>query len=451
MKVNGIGSVGAGPGTAMVDRIMEAEAVPVEAAKQRKERVVAQKNEFSSLGGMLDELGGLAGKMQLPSGFNTFKFESSHPDILDGVISGPVAPGSFEMEVRGLAQADKHLDFGFPDVDKTDVGFGFMSIARGDGPPLDVVLDPGSTLRDAVDKINAAGAGVRAQIVNTGMSEDPFKLLVSSVETGEAARIEIDTDTSFLDFKNIKAGRDLDVMFEDVAVSRAKNSLEDLVEGVKMTAKRAEPGTRVQVNVTHDVDKTLDNVKAFTEKYNQVLRSVNGQYQVDAEGKAGSLAGDGAVRSLQRTLQGALQSAKPTGKFGSLGEIGVKTNAKTGEIEVDEQKLKAALASDYEGVAAVFTQTEAGEGLAAKLASAVKTLKDPMHGVVSNRLKGLDQSIKQQDKQIERQTERLAERREHVERQMANLDAKLNGMQQQGDFIQSRLAPPAQAQGGGNG
>lgn len=453
MRINGTGpgagSLGGVDTNSMVDRIMEAERIPVEQVKARKGRTTAEKNEYGKLAGMLDALGGAANGLRLPAGFTKMAVESSHPDIIDGLVDGPAAPGSYELEVRGLAQADKHLDFGFPDRDKTPVGFGYMEIERADGHPMEVAVPPGSTLNDVVDKINGSGAGVRASVVNTGFPEDPFKLLVTSEKTGEAAKVNIDADTTFLDFKNIKEGRNLDVLFEDVAVTREDNKLNDLLSGVKLNAKRSEPGTRVQVNVTHDVDKTTDGIKDFVDKYNQVAKFANQQYQLDpATQRGGQLMGDSNLRTVMRNLQTQISQGLPAAdgqKYRSLAEVGITTNAKTGELQVDETKLKGALASDYEGVAKLFTASESGQGVAARLSDAVKSLKDPVAGAVPSRIRALDNIIKQQDQQIERQNRRLEQREEGLRRQFSALQGKVQTLDAQGMYMQARFGGEAEA------
>jgi flagellar hook-associated protein 2 len=474
MRINGNGSGNAGPlgpaqpgspqgaaGTAAdaaVERVLQVERAPVNALSRAKERAVAEKNEYTSLTGLMNDLAGAATAMRLPSGFNKLSVESSHPDILDGVVSGAAKPGTWELEIEGLAQSDRHLDAGFPDPDKTAVGFGWMGIELGD-KTIDVDVDPGSTLRDVADRINATESGVTAMIVNTGAKDDPFRLLVSSQETGEAARISIDTDTTFLDFGNVKTGRDLAAKFEDVAVSRTNNKLHDLIDGVKLDAKRAEPGTKVTVNIANDVDATTANIREFTEKYNQIAGFLNQQYQVDpSTGRAGSLSGDGNLRSMMRTLQaqiaapasasGAAVGSPSAAKVRSLAEVGITTDPKTGQLNLDEAKLKGALAADYDGVAALFTSTDEGPGVAARLSDAIRRFQDPTNGPLKLRAQGLDRQIREQDRQIERQTERLAEREAAVRRQMSALNQRLAVMEGQGQYVSARLGG---AQGSGQG
>ena len=58
--------------------------------------------------------------------FYKLKVDSSHPDILEGAITGFAALGTYEFEVRGMARTEKELAFGFPDKDQTPVGLSAM-------------------------------------------------------------------------------------------------------------------------------------------------------------------------------------------------------------------------------------------------------------------------------------------------------------------------------------
>jgi flagellar hook-associated protein 2 len=265
MKVGKSGQ-GVGPmdsNRSMVDDIMEAQRAPIDRTERLRDRTIEEKNDYASLGNLLSELKGTVGDLATPSKFNRFKADSSHPDILDASVVGAVTAGNFEFEVRGLAEADKHLAFGFPDINETPVGFGYMAIEKENGDLIDVDIEPGSTLQDVARSINDKSKDFRAQIVNTGFAEDPFRLMVASTKTGEAASIHIDEDTTFLDFKNIKKGRNLDVMFDDVQVTGAENKLDKLLDGLSIDLKRAEPGTKVTLNVKPDIDASAASIPDF--------------------------------------------------------------------------------------------------------------------------------------------------------------------------------------------
>ncbi len=434
-----------------VDKLIEVEKMPVEQAKKRREKVVSEKKEVEKLQGLIAGLDSAANGLKGKTDFYHLKVESSHPDILEGMIKGPANIGSYEFEVRGLAKTDKQLAYGFPDKDKTQVGFGYLLVERDDKEPVEVVVNPGATLQDVAEKINQADAGVRAMVINTGFDPDPYRLLVVSEKTGKEAKIHIDEDTTFLEFKNQVTGKNLDVLFEDVPVTSKDNALDELVENISFRVKRSEPGTRVQVNVVYDMDATVTGIKTFVDKYNEIIKFASEQSKNPNDGQPGLLSGDGSVKQIARGLQQAIfPGGEATGKFRSLADIGITTNPKSGELQMDDAKVRAALTEDYESVAALFVRTNNGAGLGDRVADRIKSFRDPASGVLKARLRGLEGIITNQDKEIERRERQLVEKEDQIKRRFSALESQMSGLQAQGNYLAQRFGGGnQQPQGGG--
>ncbi|MCX6105767.1 MAG: flagellar filament capping protein FliD [Proteobacteria bacterium] len=432
-----------------VDKLIEVEKIPIQQAKQRKEKVVAEKKEVDKLQKMIADLDKAASGIRGKTDFYHLKVESSHPDIIEGVIKGPAALGSYEFEVRGMARTDKKLAFGFPDKDKTEVGFGYLSIEREDKEPVDVVIEPGSTLEKVAQQINDSESGVRAMVINTGFKPEPYRLLVVSEKSGKEATVHIDEDTTFLEFKNQVTGRNLDVLFEDVPVTADENNLNELLENVSFHVKRAEPGTRVQVSVVNDLDATVGGIKGFVEKYNEIVKFSNEQSKDPKQEQPGPLAGDASVRQVMRSLQtGMFPGGAPPGKFQNLSDIGISTNPKTGELNMDESKVRAALTDNYDSVANLFIRSKFGDGVAERITQKIKELRDPGSGVLRSKMRGLDTIIETQDKAIANKERQLGEKEEAIKRRFSSLESQMNNLQAQGQFLAQRLGS-GQSQGGG--
>jgi flagellar hook-associated protein 2 len=426
----------------IVEGLIEVEKIPIENAKKRRESVDTERTEFKKLIDMVNGLDTALNKIKTKTDFYKMKVESSHPDILDGTVSGFSPPGSYEFEVRGLAKSEKELAYGFPDKDQTPVGFGYMVIEREGEEDLDITVEPGSTLQDVAQAINETDGGVKAMVINTKYMPDPYRLLVISEKSGKESKIRIDEDTTFLEFKEQVVGRNLDVLFEDVPVTDETNNLKELVDGVVFNVKRSEPGTRVQVQINFDIDVTLESIYGFVEKYNEISKFINSQFQVDAKtGRAGILAGDGTIKTVMRNLRSAM--ADPiysAGKYRSLADIGITTNPKTGELDFAEAKVKAALTDDYEAVAKVFIRGKDAVGVAARLADQVKALRDAQNGILKSRTRALDNIIKDQDQGIQRKEQAAARKADSIKRRFTSLESTLSGMKAQGDFLAQRFA-----------
>ena len=436
----------------LVEQLVEVEKQPIIMAKKRKEKVVSEKKEFEKLQGLVNDFDKTVGGLKTKSDFNKLKIDSSHPDIIDGVVSKDALVGAYEFEVRGLARADKELAIGFPDKDKTEVGFGFIMVERKDkGDEVELSIDPGSTLQDVARKINEAELGVKAMVINTKYTPDSYRLLVVSEQSGEEARILIDPDTTFLEFKEQVVGTNLDVLFEDVPVTNTENKLDELLEGVVFNIKRSEPGTRVSVNIVHDLDKTIEGIKAFIDKYNSISTYIHDQYLIDPDTKKakGLLAADGSVKQIMRTLQGALQNSVQQSKFNNLADIGITTDPKTGNLKMDEAKVRSSLAENYDEVAKLFVRDKEGKGLAESMAQVIRGFRDPGAGVLRSRLRGLDTIIQNQDKDIESRERTLESKEASIRRRFSALEGQMANLQSQGSFLSQRFGGGNSPQGGG--
>lgn len=425
----------------MVDQLVEAAGIPVETAKKRKEEVIKEKEEFENLRSKLNELDGTLNTLKSRYDFYKYKLDSSHPDIIDGTVGSEGVLGTYEFEVRSMARTEKELAYGFPDKNDTPVGFGFMLIEREDREPAEIIIEPNSTLNDVVNSINDSDAGVRAIIINTKYKPDPYRLLVISEESGKESKIYLDPDTTFLEFKEQVSGRNLDVLFEDVPVTDNDNSLEDLISGVNLQVKRSEPGTRVQVSILHDIEATVENIKGFVDKYNEVASYINSQFQKDPQtGQYGLLSGEQSIKLVMRQLQSALsRTQKFDNKFQTLAQIGITTEPKTGSLQLDDAKLNQALTDDYDSVANLFIRTKSGVGMADVVADRLKSFRDPRNGAIQTRIKGLQNIIDNQDKDIERRERLLQQKEQSIRQRFSNLGGRLAELKSQGDFLSAKL------------
>jgi flagellar hook-associated protein 2 len=441
MRVN----TGSGIDPKMVEKLIEAERLPIKRVEERKSAVVEEQKAYKELGTLVSELGTSLGGLRNRMDFVKLKLESSHPDIIDGTVEGVAVPGSYEVEVRQMAKNQKLLAEAFPDDDETPVGFGFMTIELDDGTVFDVDVDPSqATLKDVVRQINELGAGAKAMVLNTKENlEDPdadtFRLLVISEKSGKQARITIDPDTTYLEFKEQVTGKNLEVLFEDVPVFDEDNTLESLMPGLTLTAKRAEPGTKVSVKIDYDVDKSVELVKKFVENYNKVNSFVDKQFQIDAKTqKAGILSKDNTLRSLRGTLQSAIRY-RSVGKYANITDVGISSDPKTGDLKIDDTKLKKALSDDYNAVAQLFSQTPAGLGVATVLSDTVRGIQNSQTGYLGSKDREYKRILENFDKDIERKERMVSQRADGLRRKFAALEQLVTGMQAQGQAMQARL------------
>lgn len=241
--------------------------------------------------------------------------------------------------------------------DSVSDGFSIVNNKTGDQNKINL----------SVDTSGAAGAASKTLLEN---------LKLGKVENGTiGAPLSFTTSgtTSSLEAQGTNAKVKIDGRTYD---NLQENKLK--VNGVTYTFKKPTPtGTAATVNVTQDQDKLVDNVKKFVEEYNALLDELvklygekrNKDYGVltksqeegmskeqvekwNAKAKEGLLHRDDYVRSLISDLRDAVinrvQSAP--GRYSTMSSIGITAKDQTGHLQLDETKLKNAIAAEPDAV-----------------------------------------------------------------------------------------------------
>jgi flagellar hook-associated protein 2 len=97
-----------------------------------------------------------------------------------------VKPQSFNINVNKLAQNDVYESKGFANNDtviNTSGSDKTLTIGVGD-VTSSITLKSGATLNDLKDTINNANIGITASIINTGIGDNPYKLILKADDTG---------------------------------------------------------------------------------------------------------------------------------------------------------------------------------------------------------------------------------------------------------------------------
>jgi flagellar hook-associated protein 2 len=442
-------NTGSGIDPGLVNKLIELERQPIKQLENRKKTVEEDRKGFRDFAQLVSTLGTSLNSLRNPSEFRKLKLESSNPDLVEGTVDNAALPGNYEIEIRHLAKTQKLLTEGFPDKDSTPVGFGYMTIELDDGKTFDIDVDPdASTLQDVAKQINEMSAGCKAIVLNTKETlQDPeadsFRLLVISEKSGKAGKVYIDPDTTYLEFKEQMSGRNLEMLFEDVMVFDEDNTVEGLIPGLVINAKRAEPGTKVTLKIDFDAEKTFESINNFVEAYNSVSDFIDKQFQINPQtNKAGSLSKDSTLKQLQRNLQSALQY-QGNGKFRTLSQIGITSDPKSGTLKIDAAKVKQALAEDYDGVAELFVQTERGAGFGTRMSDAVRNAQNQQTGVLGSKDREYKRTLESFDDDIVRKERAASQRAEGIKRKFAALEGLINGMNSQGQAIAARLGVPS--------
>lgn len=327
-----------------------------------------------------------------------------------------------------------------------------------------VEFEAEDTLTDVVTKINSAGIGVRASLVNDGTGSTPFHLSLNADTAGLEGRFLIDTDGFDLGLQTLEAGQNARLFFgssdpaKGILLTSSQNSFEGVLQDVTIQAHQvsADP---VTLSISSDSTELETGIQGFIDAFNQLVDRVDfhTRYNQETE-ERGVLLGDSAALSARAQLFAIINSPgqNVTGTFSHLAEVGV-TVGSGGELELDAERLRSAIAEDPEGVKDLFVAREVDSaaggkqvlpggvtvhdplaketfsslGVVARLEEFAKGYINSVDGVLTLRNRALDSQINLQEERIEAFNVRMESRRLILQRQFIAMERAIGQLQSQ--------------------
>ncbi|HEF8102404.1 TPA: flagellar filament capping protein FliD [Campylobacter jejuni] len=268
---------------------------------------------------------------------------SDNPPASLTVNSG-VALQSMNINVTQLAQKDVYQskglanDGGFVNANLTGTtDLTFFS----NGKEYTVRVDKNTTYRDLADKINEASGGeIVAKIVNTGEKGTPYRLTLTSKETGEDSAIsfyagkkdsngkytsdseaetifknlgwELDTTSSIDPAKDkkgygikdaslhIQTAQNAEFTLDGIKMFRSSNTVTDLGVGMTLTLNKT---GEINFDVQQDFEGVTKAMQDLVDAYNDLVTNLNAATDYNSEtGTKGTLQGISEVNSIRSSI-----------------------------------------------------------------------------------------------------------------------------------------------------
>jgi flagellar hook-associated protein 2 len=349
----------------------------------------------------------------------------------------------------------------------TAAGTGVANVINGSFERT-VAIATTDTLQQVMDKINSSKSGVTATIVRDGSGAAPFRLSLTSTQSGTAGRYIIDTGTFDLGAAALDKGRDARAFFgssdaaSGVAVTSSTNTIDNILAGVKIDLKSVS-STPVNLTIATDTSGIEKSIQTFITTFNTAIDRIENQTRYDAESNRRSpLLGDGTVLELRAQLFSTVQGRNrgATGGFGALAEIGISIGT-GGRLTMDSTKLRDSLASDPAGVESLFTarvavddsridlgggvsvrNTNSGSnfstlGVIPQLEQLAKRYVDGTSAVLTGRQNQLRSQTELLNARITSMDSRLADRRQILQSKFIAMEKAIGSMQSQQSAVSS--------------
>ena len=365
-----------------------------------------------------------------------------------------VTTGAFASSAAPVGEGTLTIELGSWAGEPTPTGF----TAKAGATPVTVTIGPEDTTLEKVrDKINAAGAGVTASIVNdasgarlslrsrdTG-AENAFRISASeTADDGNAA-----TGLSALAFDATAAGAatrnetavNAQATINGIAVTSASNTLVNVADGLTLTLKKV---TTADVAVTVGVDDAAvgDAMDKFVGAYNDLVKYIREQTKYDAATKtAGTLQGDRTALGLQSQLRGVInQESSASATFTVMSDIGLTVQG-DGTLALNKTKFASALGNraELKKVLATDGATTAASGFMDRFRDLGTALLDT-DGSFESRTKSLEAIIARNEKSQDDLEVRLAATQARLEKQYQALDKQMSKLNGTSSYVSAQLA-----------
>ena len=435
----------------LVAQLVAAERTPVESRLTRQASDVATRlSALGALKGAISSFQGALEPLRTEAAFHARTAVSADDSILTATAGSAATAGSYDIEVRQLAKPEQLVSTAFGSGAGTAIGSGTLTLTVG-GESFSVAIgSSANTLADIRDAINAAtdNPGLSATLV---YGVDGAQLVLTSEATGVENTISVSAsggdgglaqltygagDTSH--YTERQAAQDAIIVVSGVEHHSAGNVVDAAIDGVTLSLKEANAGATIALTVASDQNAVLANIRRYVSAYNDMEATLRALGRYDAaSAQGGPMLGDWLLNGVRNAMvRGATDSVASAGAvYSSLAAIGITTGS-DGKLQIDSERLEAALQSSPAAVAALFG---ADDGIAARLDDKIEELL-ASDGSIAARSDNLADAQEQIDAASRRLDERMATVEQRYLAQFTALDSLMAQMNSTSNYLTQQLA-----------
>lgn len=373
----------------LVTQLMAAEQQPITALATKEAKYQSQLTAYGSLKGALSTFQSSVAALSSPAKFTAVSATITDTTLATVTASASAMSGRYSMNITQLAQSQKLQSSSAFAATSTTIGNGTLSISFGtystdlsgftinpDKTTKTITIGSNqSSLSGVRDAINAANAGISANIISDGTSSN--RLVITSTDSGAANALKItvaDSDSSNTNNAGLSqlaydgtslstshmtqsAGmepKDALLTIDGISIKKPSNTIADAIAG--MTVNLLKTGT-TNLTVKQDTASIQSAVQTFVTAYNTLNTTITTLSQYDITNKkAATLTGDSTLNSLKSQLRNVFNTPLSTagGQLSVLSDAGI-TFQKNGTLALDTAKLSTVLNDTTKDVSTLFS------------------------------------------------------------------------------------------------
>lgn len=429
-----ISSAGIGSGldvAKIVEQMVALEKSPLAKLEVKAEGIQTQISTYGEIKSLTSKLGDIVSKLTRDSAWNGVTISSSNSTIT-GTMTGIAAPGTYNIKVTQLAQAQTTVIGGAGAValakDETMGASGNIKLKMG-AVEKEISVSSSDTLTKIATKINEAEMGIQASVVTDVDGKE--RLMLRSKETGTDKSFSVDISTlSKLGQSQTQAAANAKVELNGVELESSTNTFASTIPGMSFTVSEVTTNAAT-ITVKADTETMKKNIQEFVDAYNELNELLAKSTKYTEETKtAGVLQGDSATVSLQNSLRMLTQGISGSkGAFTRLADIGIQMQ-QGGKLSVDTSKLDKGLA-DLESLKGLFANKADSLGQGGGIAVNFKSFTDKLlafDGTLNTKTDSLERTLKSNSAEQEKVNKRAQTLETRLYQQYSALDVKMSSL-----------------------
>lgn len=468
----------------MVEKLMEAERMPLVRLQQQQETLTWKRDAFRDVNSKLLSLDKMMLDMKYSTTYKPKSAVSSQDKAVTATAKSSASNGSYDVSVSKLAT--NAMNIGQAELDanvKLEEGTFTFSTYNADGKEIthEVEVEDGDSLQTVLKKIGEASDGVVRGFYDASSKQVVLETTRTGVYNPNEGGNEIvfDADnTLFSETFGMDPGAETkaeNAKFtynNGLEISSRDNHYE--INGINLEFHNVTDGN-ARISVSTDVDSSFDKIKEFVEAYNEAIELMNGSQmeekyrdykpltkeqkaemsekeieQWEEKAKSGILRGESAVRDGMFSLRQSMQSHVATdGAYQLLSQVGISTTKNYldgGKLEIDEEKLKTALRENPDDVYKLFSNDtkDGSRGLINRFDDALDQTRAQIERQAGKSTHTLDNyAIGKQMKEVNERISVFEKRMEQVEQkywnQFTQMEKAISNLNQQADYLYSQF------------
>ncbi|ANE33908.1 flagellar filament cap protein [Campylobacter hyointestinalis subsp. lawsonii CCUG 27631] len=347
-------------------------------------------------------------------------------------VANGVNAGNMSIKVNQLATKDSYQSKTFSMSNSpvlTGVDSASFNISIGD-KTYTIEADKSTSLDDIAKQINEKTEGkINAKVLNVG-GDNPYRLVLSSSETGKKNEIkfslyegnddskkstEKDNSKKLLQalFNNItensgsvsfqdksitlSKASDAKFNFNGIEITRSTNTIKDLQLGVTINLNKVDKSDEyTNFNITQDTETVTKSIQDMITSYNSLVNNLQVATSYNTETKAsGTFQGVSEIINIKTSLNKIINGVDSNGK--SLQNFGISLS-KDGLLTLDSVKLKDKLENDFDNFQSFFSTATTYTNVSTSSSGIQENASTPIKGKLKINDKEIDINLTGNDK-----------------------------------------------------